>query len=131
MYKQSKVCIRVNDIKTKPFSVNVGQRQDCVLSPLLFIIYIDKIDRDSSSSSGVTFGECIVQCLLFADDLELLSSNKSDIQYALDRFFDACLDAGMKISSGKTEIMCLSSVTRQLIERHLIRSEATVNQNDT
>ena len=45
---------------------------------------MDKIDKDSASSSVVTFGECNVWCLLFADDLALLSSNKSDLQYALD-----------------------------------------------
>ena len=69
---------------------------------------MDKIDKDGSSSIGVTFGECNVRRLLFADDLALLSSNKSNLQYALDRFSDACLDVGMKISTAKTEIMCLS-----------------------
>ena len=83
LYKQSEVCVHVNGIK-KPFSVSVGLRQGCVLSPLLFIIYMDKIDRDSSSSSSITIRKCNVWCLLFAEDLVLLSSNKSDLQYALD-----------------------------------------------
>ena len=108
LYKQSEVCARVNGIKTKPFSVSVELRQGCVLSGLLFIIYIDKIDRDSFSNSGITFGECNVWHLLFADDFALLSLNKSDLQYALDRFSDASLDAEMKLSTVKTEIMCLS-----------------------
>ena len=69
---------------------------------------MDKIDRDSSSSSSIIFGEYNVWCLLFADDLALLSLNKSDLQYALDRFSDACLDAGIKISTAKTEIMSWS-----------------------
>ena len=69
---------------------------------------MDKIDRDSSSSSGVTFVECNVQRLFFADDLTLLSSNKSDLQYALGRFSVALLDAGMKISMAKAKIMCMS-----------------------
>ena len=69
---------------------------------------MDKIDKDSSSNSGVTFGECNVRRLLFADDLALLSSNKSDLHYELNRFSDACLNVGMKISTAKTEIMCLS-----------------------
>ena len=69
---------------------------------------MDKIDKDSFSSSGVSFRLCNVQCLLFADDLVMLSLNKSVLQYVLDRFSDACLDAGMKISMAKTEIMCLS-----------------------
>ena len=106
LYKQSEVCVLANGMKTKPFSVIVGLRQGCTLSPLLFIINTDKIDRDSSSASGVTFKECNVRRLLFVNDLAWLSSNKSDLQYALDRFFDACLDAGMKISTAKTEITC-------------------------
>ena len=69
---------------------------------------MDKIDKDSFSSSGVTFGECNVRRLLFANDLALLISNKNDLQYAPDRYFDACLDAGMKISAAKIEFMCLS-----------------------
>ena len=92
LYKQSEVCVCINSMKTKSFNVNVGLQQDCVFSPLLFITYMDKIDKDSSSSSGVTFGECNVWRLLFADDLALLRSNKSDLQYALDRFSDECLD---------------------------------------
>ena len=62
---------------------------------------MDKIDRDSFCSSGITFGECNVWHLLFADDFALLSSNKSDLQYALDRFSDACLDAAIQISTAK------------------------------
>ena len=38
----------------------------------------------------------------------MLNSNKSNHQYALDRFSEACLNAGMKISTPKLEIMCLS-----------------------
>ena len=71
--------------------------------------YIHGQDRqDSSSTTGVTFGECNVWCLLFADDLTLLSSKRSDLQYAFDWFSNTCLDAGMKISMIKTEITCLS-----------------------
>ena len=69
---------------------------------------MDKIDRDSSSSSGVTLGEFNVRRLLLADDLAFLSLNKSDPQYALDCFSDACLDVGVKFSTTETQIMCLS-----------------------
>ena len=86
---------------------------------------MDKIDKDSSFSNGITFGECNVWCLLFADDFALLSSNKSDLQYALDRFSDACLDAGMKISMAKTEIMCLS---RNLVQCFFQTNGITLKQ---
>ena len=69
---------------------------------------MELINKDSS---GVTFEECKVQHLLFADDLALLSLNKSDLQYLLDWFSDACLDAGMKISI--TKMMYMSSYPAQ------------------
>ena len=47
---------------------------------------MNKIDRDSFSNSGVIFGECNVQCLLFADDLALLSSNETDLYYSLNQY---------------------------------------------
>jgi len=33
-------CVRVDGVTSQPFSVGVGLRQWCVLSPLLFIVYI-------------------------------------------------------------------------------------------
>ena len=79
LYKQSEVCVCDNGMKTKSFNVCVGLRQGYALSPLLFIKHMDKIGTDTASRSGVTFGECNVQRLLFADDLALLRSNKSDV----------------------------------------------------
>ena len=38
----------------------------------------------------------------------LLDSTQNGLQQALDRFSDACSVAGMKISTTKTETMCLS-----------------------
>ena len=69
---------------------------------------MDGIDKNSGSSGGVEINECSVRRLLFADDLVLLDSTESGLQLALDRFSVACHDAGMKISTTKTETMCLS-----------------------
>ena len=86
---------------------------------------MDKFDRYISSSSGVTFWECNVRRLLFADNLALLSSNKRDLQYALDWFSDACLNAWMKISTGKNEIMRL---TRYLVQCSFQTNGVTLQQ---
>ena len=109
LYMHSEVCVRVNSATTKPFRVSVGLRQGCSLSPILFLIYMDRIVQNSESCGG----ECTVQCLLFANDLVLLDSTQNGLQQALDRFSDACSVAGMKISSTKTETMCLSRQPKQ------------------
>ena len=43
LYMHSEVCVRVNGATTKPFRVSVGLRQGCSLSPILFLIYMDRI----------------------------------------------------------------------------------------
>ena len=91
----------------------MGLRQGCSLSPILFLIYMDGIVKKSESCGRVKIGECTVQRLLFADGLVLLHSTQNGLQQALDRFSDACSVVGMKISTTKTETMCLSRQPKQ------------------
>ena len=108
-YCRPKVCVRVNGRQSKPFHVGVGLRQGCVLSPLLFIVYINWIDKKySQANECATIGNCKISRLLFADDLVQLSSTESGLQRALKSFADACNTAGMKISTAKTEVLHLS-----------------------
>ena len=71
------------------------------------------MSKSGPACGGVEIGECTVQRLLFADDLVLLDSSQNSLQQALDRFSDACVVAGMKISATKTETMCLSRQPKQ------------------
>ena len=57
---QSLVCIAGS--KSDPFPVRVGLRQGCPLSPILFIIFMDRIfmdriSRRSQGIEGVRFGD--------------------------------------------------------------------------
>ena len=74
---------------------------------------MDRIVKKSESCGGVKIGECTVQRLLFADDLVLLDSTQNGLQQALVGFSDACSVVGMKISTTKTETMCLSRQPKQ------------------
>ena len=107
-YCRPDVCIRVNGKQSKPFHVGVGLRQGCVLSPLVFIVYMNWIYKCSQADECATIGNCKISRLLFADDLVLLSSTQSGLQRALNSFADACNTAGMKISTAKTEVLHLS-----------------------
>ena len=113
LYMHSEVCVRVNSATTKPFRVSVELRQGCSLSPILFLIDTDGIVKKSESCGGVKIGDYTVQRLLFADDLVLLDSTQNGLQQALEKFSDACSVAGIKISTTKTEFMCLSRLPKQ------------------
>jgi len=79
-----------------------------VLAPLLFLAYINWIDSQSRVDEGVSVGSCRINRLLFADNLVLLASSEHGLDYALDRFSATCDQAGMNISTEKTEVLCLS-----------------------
>ena len=74
---------------------------------------MDRILKKSESCGGVKIGEYTAQRLLFADDFVLLDSTQNGLQPALDRFSDSCPVAEMKISTTKTETMCLSRQPKQ------------------
>ncbi|KAI3351249.1 hypothetical protein L3Q82_005801 [Scortum barcoo] len=93
--------------KSDLFPVHVGLRQGCPLSPVLFIIFMDRISRRSQGPEGVRFGNHRISSLLFADDVVLMASSGQDLQHVLERFAAECEAAGMRISTSKSEAMVL------------------------
>ena len=107
-YCRPEVCVRVKGKYSKPFHVGVGFRQGCVLSSLLFIVYMNWIDKCNQVDGCATIGNYKISRLLFADDLVLLFSTEFGLQRALNSFADACDTAGIKISTAKTKLRHLS-----------------------
>ena len=90
MYNCSKVCARLNTVKSKYFTVDVELCHWCVLSLLLFIVYMYLMDRHGLAEECVTIESNRIGHLLFADDLVLLASSEPDLQHALYRFATIC-----------------------------------------
>ena len=107
-YSRPEVCVWVNGKQSKLFHVGVGLWKGCALSPFLFIVYMNWIDKCSQADECATIGNCKISRLLFADDLVLLSSTESGLQRGLNSFADACNTARIKISTAKTEVLHLS-----------------------
>jgi len=75
------------------------------------------IDSHSRVDNGVTVGSYRINRLLCADYLVLLASSEQGLQHALGCVSDVGNQAGLKISSEKTEVLCLSSNPRQCAEK--------------
>ncbi len=108
LYDRSRSLVRIAGSKSDLFPVHVGLRQGCPLSPVLFIIFMDRISRRSQGPEGVGFGDHAISSLLFADDVVVLATSDQDLQHALGRFAAECEAVGMRISASKSEAMVLS-----------------------
>ncbi len=106
LYDRSRSLVRIAGSKSDLFPVHVGLRQGCPLSPVLFVIFMDRISRRSQGPEGVWFGDHRISSLLFADDVVLVSSGL-DLQRALGRFVVECDALGMRISTSKSKAMVL------------------------
>ena len=92
LYQDVKCCVKINGHYTDWFDVSVGLKQGCLISPLLFNLYIDDLVAEIKNlSCGVPVDNELVSLLLYADDIALLASCEDDLQKMLD-----CLDAWCK-----------------------------------
>ncbi|TWW68537.1 hypothetical protein D4764_19G0003350 [Takifugu flavidus] len=101
LYQRSRSLVRIAGCKSDSFPVRAGLRQGCLLSPVLFITYMDRISRCSWGLEGVEFGGRKISSLLFVDDVVLLAPSSKDLQQILGRFVTECEAAGMWISTSK------------------------------
>ena len=93
MYRDIKFCIKLNSWScTKDFPSNVGVKQGCVLSLNLFNTFLHDLPNafDENMCMPVQIGTATVTCLMYADDLRLLSETSEGLQNALNCLHQYC-----------------------------------------
>ena len=106
IYKENQIFVKLSDGLLQPFTTTVGVKQGCVFSPTLFNLYINKIcDIFDQSCSPVKINNVNVSCLLWADDLLLVSETSEGLQNAINKmqaFYD---ELGLQINIKKTKVV--------------------------
>ena len=106
LYEGSVCKVKVEGQISEDFKVSVGLRQGCVLSPLLFSLYINGAAKKlNEGKCGIECGDEIVSGLLFADDTCLVASDVPDLMRSMDVLVEWCREWGVTINVAKSGIM--------------------------
>ena len=95
--KNPETRVRVGSAYSEEFELKVGEHQGSVLLPLLFAIVVDVITENARRG--------VVNELLYADDLVLMSETKEHLKEKFGNWKDALESKGLKVNTRKTKMM--------------------------
>ena len=90
MYETVKYSVKLPYGLTDPICSSRGVKQGCILSPLLFNLYINDIPNifDTAKSDPIQVGNSLTNIIMYADDL--VSKSKEGLQYCLNQLSHFC-----------------------------------------
>ena len=119
MYCHDYACISLGDKITTAFRINQGVKQGCILSPLLFNIFLSDLphylNNGDTRPVGISDGEKL-NSLIWADDLLILSETESGLNNMLKNLKDYSDRNMMQVNLDKTKCMIFNN-TGRLMQR--------------
>jgi hypothetical protein len=110
------------------FSLNVGVKQADNLSPSLFKIFVNDLPSYlSNTSDPVNVNGKDVHCLMYADDIMLLSKSAKGLQEKLDILNTYCKDWCLTVNTSKTKILVFNNAGRLIKHRFRYGNEKILN----
>lgn len=105
-YGKLSVIVRWNGHDSSSLSVLSGVRQGGILSPVLFNMYVDAIITNLKYKRfGCHIRNLYLGCIMYADDIILISSSVIELQLMLDLTSEVGNDIGINFNSAKS--MCI------------------------
>ena len=110
--------IKIQNQCTETFEISKGVRQGCVLSPLLFNIFLSDLVKNLSLKEGkVKIADTEIASIVWADDIVLLAENEGGLQQMLNVLDAYCQENKLDINTAKTKCMTFNKSGR-LIRRN-------------
>ena len=102
---------------TERFEIKTGVRQGCVMSGFLFLLIIDWVMSETTSKkNGVRWGlQGTLEDLDFADDIALLSENRSQLQDKTNRLIVSAQRVGLNLNKDKCKVMSTKAKSNETI----------------
>ena len=105
-YEHQTMSVRWGSIISQSFTVSNGVRQGGILSPHFFNIYVDNLsERLNKYNIGCVLGNQLLNHLIYADDLVLISPSTYGLSMLLKECENLGVELDIKFNSSKSAIM--------------------------
>ncbi len=97
---------------TESFEVKTGVKQGCLLSPILFVLAMEWVLKETNKDGKRGIRWTLMQLLEdldYADDLGLLSSKHQDMQAKTKKFDETSEKIGLRINKKKSKVMKINN----------------------
>ena len=107
IYSNLKSRVKFDNRVSSDFTCCLGVRQGECLSPILFSMYLNDIEREYilKGAEGVDIGMLKLFLLLYADDIILFANDEENLQLSLNILENYCKRWKLKVNTQKTKVM--------------------------
>jgi len=96
---------------TPEFFTKAGVRQGCILSPLLFTLFINDLN-DFIDIGGFCYNGVWIRMLMYADDIVFLAKDPNILQSMIDKLSIYCDKWNLRVNLNKSKIMIFHKGSR-------------------
>ncbi len=111
-YREANACVKVNGELSDSFATGVGVRQECVMSPWLFNIFMGGCMREIIAKRGkidarlkLNGVDWSVAAHLFAYGTVLLAESERELQRVVYQFHSVCNRRKLRVNAGKSKVV--------------------------
>ena len=125
LYESNKIFVQTSMGLTQPFTTTVGVLQGCVLSPILFNLFLNKttdVINTGCDNHTTQQGLCCATCcdpvlignnrsssLMWCDDLVVFSKSAAGLQNTIDRISQHFNLLGLSVNETKTKVVIFNN----------------------
>jgi len=116
IYEETEVMVRTTQRYIEGFKTRKGVRQGCIMSSILFNLYLAKIDEriKERGIGSVGIGRTRIWSLAYADNIVLIANNREAMQDKMSTFKHFLAERKLELCADKTKVLVFNRKKKEI-----------------